>query len=171
MIVSNSTPLIYLAKLGRLQLLKESFKKVVIPAAVHNEVVVVGKKKNYIDAGIVEKAVHEGWIEVRAAKPLEILSEVGIDKGELEAISLASEMKTCVLIDQTSARIAAELIDLRPCGTIYVLFDALKRKRVSYDEYLGLLEALISHGFRMSEEVYLEAVKMGRELSGKKAGE
>ena len=33
-----------------------------------------------------------------------------------------------------------------------------------YEEYLSLLESLINVGFRMSEEVYLNAVKLGKEM-------
>ncbi len=31
-----------------------------------------------------------------------------------------------------------------------------------YEEYLELLEALVKAGFRMSDEVYLETVRLGR---------
>ncbi|MFQ5583258.1 MAG: hypothetical protein ACE5GL_02335, partial [Calditrichia bacterium] len=44
-------------KLIKLHLLKEFFKKIVIPKAVYNEVVVIGKKKKHIDATLVEKAI------------------------------------------------------------------------------------------------------------------
>lgn len=168
MIVSNSTSLIYLAKLNKLNLLKKLFKKVLIPKAVYDEVVLVGKKKNYVDAKLVENAINDGWIVVKQTKILEFLSNVGIDKGELESISLAKNLKMNILLDQTHARYASELVDLKPRGTIFVLLLALSKKYISYDEYLNSLEQLINHGFRMSEEVYLEAVKMGKELSGKK---
>lgn len=32
----------------------------------------------------------------------------------------------------------------------------------TYEEYLDLLEVLVKAGFRMSDEVYLEAIRMGR---------
>ena len=42
-IVSNSTPLIHLAKIERLNLLKEFFEEILIPEAVYQECVVEGK--------------------------------------------------------------------------------------------------------------------------------
>ena len=54
MIVSNSTPLIWLAKIGKLNLLKNFFKTVMIPEAVYDEVVTKGINEKAPDAFIVE---------------------------------------------------------------------------------------------------------------------
>ncbi len=44
-VVSNSSPLIALAKIGRLHILKKLFGEIIIPKAVWNEVVVKDKGK------------------------------------------------------------------------------------------------------------------------------
>ena len=163
--IANSTPLIYLAKLGKLDLLKDFFKKIYVPEAVKREVVDQGKELYEPDALIIEQAINEGWIVVKNVTALELLKHAGIDLGELEAISLAVKMKcNDVLLDQTHARIAAGLVGLKPKGTIFVLLKALKKNKIDYEEYLSLLESLINVGFRMSEEVYLNAVKLGKEM-------
>ena len=162
MIVSNSTVLIYLAKIGKLNLLKKLFKKILIPTEVFNEVVIRGKEQQHFDALIVEKSVEEGWIEVKDITANEELEGFGIDPGEAQAISLAKSFGVLVLLDQTHARIAARALGLKPRGTIFVLAVALRKKLLTYEEYLDLLEALVKAGFRMSDEVYLEAVRMGR---------
>lgn len=163
--IANSTPLIYLAKLGKISLLRILFSKIYIPEAVKYEVVDQGKAHNEPDAIIVEQAIQEGWIIVREIKPLAILQEMGIDRGELEAISLAVEMKQKeILLDQTHARVAAELVGLIPRGTLYVLLRALKENKINQKEYRFLLESLLAAGFRMSEELYLNALKFGEQL-------
>jgi predicted nucleic acid-binding protein len=164
MIVSNSTVLIYLAKIGKLDLLKKLFKKILIPAEVFNEVVTNGKELQHFDALIVERSVEEGWIEVKDIKAHEELESFGIDLGEAQAISVAKSLGVPVLLDQTHARIAARTLGLKPRGTIFVLAAALRKKLLTYEEYLDLLERLIKAGFRMSDEVYLEAVRMGRNI-------
>ncbi len=163
--IANSTPLIYLAKLNRLNLLKKFFKIIYIPEEVKKEVVDQGKELNETDSLIVEKAINDGWIIVKKVEIIEILRKTGIDKGEMEAISLAIEMKDNILLDQTHARVAAELVNLKPRGTLYILFLALKKKEISYKEYIDLLQDLARYGFRMSQEVYIEAIKMGEEYS------
>ncbi len=165
MIVCNSTVLIYLSKIDRLYLLKDIFKVILIPEEVKKEVVDQGKKKNYIDAIDVERAIKEGWIKVESTKILPILKNIEIDKGEAEAISLAHNKKSGVLLDQTHAREAAKLLKLKPRGTIYVLLLALKKGLIDYDNYLLCLLDLTEFGFRMSQEVYIETIRLGKEIS------
>ncbi|MDO8634310.1 MAG: DUF3368 domain-containing protein [archaeon] len=168
MIVSNSTTLIYLGKLNKLGLLKKFFKKVSIPKAVFEEVVVAGKKENHIDAMLVEEAVREGWIVVEECEVLPQLNEFGIDRGELEAISLSLALKAPVLLDQTHARIAAKAVGLKPRGTLFVLLKALKENDLSFDGFLDSLEQLIQTGFRLDQAVYIEAIKKAREIKEKR---
>jgi predicted nucleic acid-binding protein len=163
MIVSNATPLIYLAKLGRLHLLKAFFQAVIIPEEVKREVVDRGKEQNSIDAFLVEEALKKGWIKIKKVQLREDMEALGIDKGEAEAISLAVELNSDeILVDQTHARLAATMFGLKPRGTIYVLIRALNEDIFDYDEYLKILEDLVRSGFRMSDEVYLEAVRLGK---------
>jgi predicted nucleic acid-binding protein len=162
MIVSNSTVLIYLAKIGKLNLLKELFGEVLIPTEVFNEVVIRGKEQQQPDAFLVENAIEEDWIHVKDIKTIGKLEEFGIDPGEAQAISLAKSLGVSVLLDQTHARIAAKALGLRPRGTIFVLFAAVRKKVLSYEGYQNSLEDLVKAGFRMSDEVYLEAVRLGR---------
>jgi predicted nucleic acid-binding protein len=164
MIVSNSTVLIYLAKIGKFSLLKQLFRKVLIPAEVFTEVVIRGKENQHPDAFVIEASVEEGWIEVKEIEAIRELEEFGIDSGEAQAISLAKSLGVTVLLDQTHARIAAKSLGLKPRGTIFVLFAALRKRLLTYEEYQNLLEELVKAGFRMSDEVYLSAVRMGREI-------
>ncbi len=62
--VSNSTVLIYLAKIGKLALLKELFREVLIPKEVFKEVVINGKEQQQPDAFAVEMAIEEEWIRI-----------------------------------------------------------------------------------------------------------
>ena len=62
-VVSNSSPLIALAKIGKLHILRELFGEITIPKAVWDEVVVKGRGKP--GAEEVEKAE---WIKVMDVK-------------------------------------------------------------------------------------------------------
>jgi len=169
MIVSNSTPLIGLAKIGRLDLLKELYKEVLIPEEVRVETIDMGIEKNSPDAYVIRKALQDGWIVVRNVKILSGLTDFGIDVGEAAALSLAkSRGEKEVLIDERHARLAAKALGLKPLGTIYILLAALKKEYISYDEYAASLEGLIKSGFRLSEEVYMEAVRLGLWIKNEK---
>ncbi|MEK6894495.1 MAG: DUF3368 domain-containing protein [Nanoarchaeota archaeon] len=154
MIVSNTSPLLYLAKLGKLELLKRLFDKIFIPEAVYNESVIQGQ--GFVDSRAIEKAVKDGWIEVKKVnfdKNNEIYHE--IDIGESEAIELSNELKIkLLLIDDATARAIAESLGLNVKGTLYVLLKAYHKKIINKIEFKRNLSRLISLGFRISPELY-----------------
>ncbi len=89
-VVSNSSPLIHLTKIGKLNLLKKFFKMVLIPEAVYIECIVEGKNRE--DANLIKNA---DWIKVEKIKDdnLVRLLYSELDRGESEAIVLALEYK------------------------------------------------------------------------------
>jgi len=123
-VVSNSGPLIALAKIGKLYILKELFGEIIILKAVWNEVIVKGKGKP--GAEDVEKAE---WIKVREVKDwlsVEVLKGE-IEIGEAEAIVLAKELNADLLImDEKIPRIIAESIGLKVIGSLAILYIAKK---------------------------------------------
>lgn len=162
-IVSNATPLIYLAKIGKLNLLKIIFGDVIIPEEVKIEVVDKGKKLGEKDAYIIEQGIKDGWIKVSSTQAVE--SPLGLEKGEIDALSLAKNLgQNEILVDEISARTAAKLLGLKPKGTLFVLMKALEIGELNLDEFLDTLSDLVRQGFRLKEEVYLEAVRKAREI-------
>ena len=163
-IISNATPLIYLAKADQLSLLYEMFETIFIPDAVYREVVIHGKNKEETDAFRVEGAVKDGWIVVKKVKKICDI-ELSIHPGEVEVLSLAREMAIkVVLMDDTKARIAAELAGLRPKGTLWLLLNAVKGKILDFDRFLIVLEDIVKSGFYLKEEVFLKAVHQAKTL-------
>ena len=95
-VVSNSTPLIALSKIGLFELLKEYFGEITIPNEVYEEVVTRGS--NLFGAREVSNS---DWVKVVEAEnklAVDTLS-VHLGKGEAEAIILAKEKNTLLLID------------------------------------------------------------------------
>ncbi|MBI4176208.1 MAG: DUF3368 domain-containing protein [Candidatus Aenigmarchaeota archaeon] len=163
-IVSNATPLIYLAKASCLDLLKGLYREVFISQEVKREVVERGKKLGKRDAFIIEKAINEGWIKVSPARLINIPLE--LDPGEMETISLAKNLKIGeVLIDEAKGRIAAKLVGLVPRGTVYILLESLKNGKMDFVGFLKILDRLIEEGFRLREEVYIKVIKNAKHIS------
>ncbi|MGQ9469451.1 MAG: DUF3368 domain-containing protein [Nitrososphaerales archaeon] len=165
-VVSNATPLIYLAKIRRIDLLRKVFGEVFIPEEVKVEVVDKGKLLDERDAYVVEKAIRDGWLKVVQVE--RVKTSIELVPGEVAALSLAkSHGIREVLVDEISARAAARLMELTPRGTIFVLLKALEIKEIGLNEFLEALIDLVKHGFRLKEEVFLEAVKKAREIAEK----
>lgn len=120
MIVSNSSPLIIFSKINRISLLEELFGEVYIPKAVFEEVT-RGRKGTEI--------VKNKWIKVKDVKDkdfVEYLSKM-LGKGEAEAIILAKEHKSRLLIDDAEGRKHAELLNLKFIGCLGLLKLAKER--------------------------------------------
>ena len=149
-VVSNSSPLIALAKIGKLHILKELFGEIIIPKAVWNEIVVKGKGK----PGAEEVETSE-WIKVREVKDrlsVEILKGE-IEIGEAEAIILAKELNADLLImDESIPRVIAESIGLRVIGSLAILYIAKKRGLIEED-FDELVKELRAKGVRFSDDV------------------
>ena len=115
--VSNSSIIIALARICRLDLMGKLFKKVFVPEAVWREVTVEGKPGR-------EKIVRAGFIHVEEAgdKRLVALLEEFVDSGEAEAIVLALERNAdLLLVDDKDARNLAKKLGLQVMGTSDIL--------------------------------------------------
>jgi hypothetical protein len=164
-IVSNATPLIYLAKTDNLNLLKAIANQVYIPEAVFQEVVIEGKRLGEKDAYRVEKCINQGWLRVKEVKNL-LSFDFPLHYGELEVISLAGqEGIKKVLIDDAKARSLADLAGLKPVGTLWVILQAVKNRMLDFDEFLSTLERIIHSGFYLKDEVYIKVIRKARQLS------
>ena len=165
-VVSNATPLIYLAKANQLSLLQSMVKQVFITEAVYREVVIEGKRLGEKDAYRVERAIKQAWMIVQDIKIIYPV-EITIHPGEAEVISLAKEKGIkVVLIDDAKARAASELAGLRPIGTLWLILKAVKNHLLNFDQFLSTIEDIVQSGFYLKEEVYLKVVRKARDLSG-----
>ena len=115
MIVADAGPLIVLLKINKLSILKELFGTVNIPIAVYDEITVRTKEK--ADFSKIE------WLKPTRIKEdgdYKLLEEL-VDKGEAEAIILAKELKTTLLVDDAKARKYAALLNVDVIGTLGLL--------------------------------------------------
>ena len=153
MIVSNTSPLIYLGKRGFLSLLHKCFNKIIIPDTVYSEVNFLAES---IEAIAMKKAIIEKWLSVENIKINDSLNESIIQKGEKEAISLALKYKSKILLDDDVAKYYASVFGLEPHGTLYVLHLSFIKKFISKERVKEILDLMIADGFYISTELYAE---------------
>lgn len=67
-VVTDSTVLIYLARLDNLRLLDVLFGQVFVPGAVHEEVVEQGQADGYRDALVVDEATDDYLLTARESR-------------------------------------------------------------------------------------------------------
>ncbi|MFX1512325.1 MAG: DUF3368 domain-containing protein [Promethearchaeota archaeon] len=163
-VVSNASPLIFISKLGLLELL-EIFTTIFIPPEVHEEIL-KGKKEAYEEAVGIEALIEQGRIQVlEASTTLPVLEEFPIHRGEKAVIQLALDEKvTKVLIDERKARITASLLGLDSRGTIWILMENYRQAIISKAEVKKLFLDLIQKGYHISSSLMAETLKQLDEL-------
>jgi len=147
-VISNTSCLISLSRIGKLYILKDLYGEILIPPKVKEE---------------FGEAIEE-WIKVIDVKNEERIKllEIYLDRGEAEVIELGMEIEDALLIlDDLKARNMATELGLNITGTIGVI---LKAKSKNVIESAGeIFKALDKAGFRISEALVKEATKIAEE--------
>ena len=140
-VVADSSPLIAMGRIGRLEILHAVFGQLLVPDAVWQEVVEAASGK----PGSSEIAA-ASWIERRTVSDSALVNLLKHDlgPGEAEAIVLARETGAdFVLMDERLGRSAARNLGLKVVGLIGVLIEARKQ---------GLLPDAVETMERLSNE-------------------
>jgi predicted nucleic acid-binding protein len=137
-VVSNAGPLITLAKLNLLHLLRELYGRVHIPRSVYEETVVEGMRQGYEDARTLHLFLDQiGWKpeEVDLAGVPADLQQAHLDRGERDTVAMALTLGNgLVLADETAAREAARAFRLPVRGSLGVLIEAYQRSLIDADQ-------------------------------------
>ena len=168
-IASNTSPIIGLAKIGRLILLKDLYGTVFISPFVKVESVDRGKELGAPDALEIEGAINEGWIKLskltkRQNQAIErLVAETRIGLGEAGALTLARDKGIPALLDDKEARALARSWNLEYTSTVMVLYEAFVKNLISFDELVEDL-AKLTRVMWISTEVITEVIKQARRL-------
>jgi predicted nucleic acid-binding protein len=151
--VVDTSPLIFLAKLGRLDLLRRAADTVCTARAVLNEI-----QAKPDEAGRVIEEASRSWLSIREVsdrRTVEILLAV-LDLGEAEVIVLAKEVGADrVVMDDLDARRFARRAGFALVGTLGVLLAA--RLRGEIPSVRVEIERLRVAGFRATPSL-VEAI-------------
>jgi predicted nucleic acid-binding protein len=129
--VSNTSPISNLAIIGRLDLLRSQFTQVLIPEAVRTE---LERMPNPDAKTSIENAIRNGWLVCKDVGNRQFAAALGndLDRGEAEAIALATEIQAGVLlIDEKEGRSFARQAGLIVRGVLGVLIRAKAQGEIS----------------------------------------
>ncbi len=163
--ISDSSTLIHLAAIGRLELLKAFYGKIFITPAVWNEVVEEGKGRS--GAQEIVEAHTASWIEILAPANESVVRLLAreLHKGEAEAIALAIERQAAIIfLDELEARRVADMYGLRKTGVIGILIRAKLEDKVN--SLRSELDRLRNDaGFWIREDLYQQVLREVGEAS------
>jgi predicted nucleic acid-binding protein len=160
MVISNTGPLIALAKADQLVLLEGLFGHVLIPPAVYRELLA----KSGPESARLDEALH-GLIEVTPSPPLAPEVKIvtsGLGAGEQQVIALAHEREaSLVIIDERLGRAAARRMGLTVTGLVGVLVRAKEAGLVT--TVRPLLEQIRQRGYWLADEIIELATRLAEE--------
>jgi len=140
-VISNTTPIIALASIGKLELIPKLFKRIIISEAVRDEINAGGMIK-------VPSPEKIEWIKIRKnVTGIKDKLLLDLDEGEKQTILIgidtnASTGDCLLLIDERKGRKIANSKGLRIKGTLGILADAKRR---------GLIDGFKTNAYRLLE--------------------
>ena len=143
MIVSDSTTLIILFDMERIELLENLFEVVYIPPIVFDEI------------NVKYPVLLPPFMRVKQVKDMELFDTLKIllDLGESEAIALAKEMDLSIIIDEKRGRKIAKGMGLKVIGLLGVVYLNVKKGFLTKDEAISFLDEAVNQGYRISQQM------------------
>lgn len=156
-IIADSSPLITLALINKLEILELLFKEVIISEAVYEEI----SKKDKPKSAKLREYFKNSIKTVNNKIAVNILKQ-DIDLGEAESIVLALELKIeDILIDDLKGRKYAKIEGLKIIGSMGLLLEAKRRGFIT--EIKPLIEILIKNNIRLGDALIEKVLKIANE--------
>ncbi len=169
-LVFDSTPLIYLSKVGLSWIFKELPGEILIPKSVFGEVVAEGGRRGDADAFVVRELVKDqviGVVDVddEFKSKFEGLS-AELHRGEIDVLALASARGGIAIFDDGIARDIGIIIGIETHGTFYLIFSMVKKGKLSRKEAKNKVDEIVKKGWRIGHEQYLEFMELLERIEG-----
>jgi uncharacterized protein len=154
-IVSNTSPISNLAKVGQLSLIQQIYGRILIPNAVYEEL--VDERAGETVVAAVQSAT---WLEIKSVQNQELVNQLRerVNVGEAEAITLAFEIEAPrLLIDERLGRQAATDLGLKITGVLGILLLAKRQNLIMTVK--PIIDALTAQAnFRISTQLYVDVL-------------
>lgn len=154
-VIADAGPLIALARIDSLALLRGLFGRVCITATVRDEILPAAS--SFPDAALLARTLAEGWIEVADEPQNEWMPlNPGIDAGEASAIHTACVWRDAgdavlLVMDDSAGRLEAKSHGITPIGTAAVI--GLAKTEGLIAAARPLLEQLAQSGYFIGPSV------------------
>jgi predicted nucleic acid-binding protein len=163
-LVFNSTPLIYLAKVGLSKVLENLKAEKVTSPEVKREVVDEGKRRGVPDAVVLEKLFSSKVFCVVEPKDKGFLSSLlktsGLHVTDAEVLALAKELDGLAVVDDEVARKTAKVYGIAYVGTPYVLVSAVSEGVITKNRARHAVNEMVFAGWRCSVETYVKIMEV-----------
>lgn len=158
MFVFDATPLVYLGRVDRLDLVDHATEYSLIPRRVYEEVVTVGIEDGHPDARRVQRAVESGTFEISAVEETTTYDRIAendhLSSADAAVLAMAHNRDGTAIMDDAYGRTVAETEGISTRGTAFLVLVALRDGHIGPDEAVDVIDALLSVGWYCSPELY-----------------
>lgn len=162
-LIFNSTPLIYITKVGLSKILEDLKDEKLTSPQVKREVVDEGKAKGIPDSTILEEMFQSNVFKVIKPRNQEffesLLETKGLHITDAEVLAIAKERDGIAVIDDEVARKTATIYGISYAGTPYILMRAIFQGLITKERAKQAITEMISAGWRCSVESYAKIIE------------
>lgn len=161
--VFDATPLIYLAKVDRLQHAAELTDSCVIPERVYEEVVTTGLDAGYPDARRIERGVEDEIFDVVTVESTPLLSRLqqqsNCSDADVAVLAYADTHDGIAVMDETYGRDIAAAEGITTRGTAYIVLKLTQQGSICVEEARAVIDAMIDEGWYCAPDVYTKILQ------------
>lgn len=162
-LVFDATPLIYLGKADRLDVVADIDQTLVVPGRVCEEVVYKGMKHGYVDAKRINKLIRNGTFEQQAFEKDErfdrLVQETPLSPADVAVLLLTDEMDGVAVMDEKYGRTVAETEGIETRGTAYLVLSRVREGRLEPEEACETIDAMVDSGWHCSTDLYAKILR------------
>lgn len=161
--VFDATPLIYLAKVGQLELASHLEGRCRIPEPVYDEVVTAGLEEGHADARRIERCIDDGIFDVVSVDETLLRDRLrrnpNVSDADVAVLACAASLDATALMDEAAGRRVADVEGIETRGTAYLVLLCAKRGAISVSEARETIDAMIDAGWHCAPELYSKVVR------------
>jgi predicted nucleic acid-binding protein len=161
MIILDSSPLIHLTKIGKINYIIDLFDGIIISRAVCNEVIKKGQIAGYSDAVLLKNYIKNNRIKVLEVKTPDPILQEYLHPGEYESIQLALELDSLLIMDEKKGRNITEQKRIETLTTADIILLLLKEKSINFKLFRQNLSKYAADGW-LGANIYQKYLREGK---------
>ena len=176
-VVSDAGPLIHLAQIDKVYLIKKIFSQVVITPEVLKEAYGEGVKLGHSDARIIGKVMEEGWLIVEevpkglASASRRLAEGEKISRADAETLLFAREKGAEVLVDEKALSNLAAMYGLRTWSIWTVLLEGLRMGLIEVFDVEAAIKELGEKRHKLKKEQAAQILHAAKLIARKRREE
>jgi len=172
--VSNAGPLIHLAQISKLHLIKKLFNRVLIIQEVKKEVFNEGIRLGHTDAQVIGKAMEERWIvtedapETVALAAKRLADDENISLTDAKTLLLARENRAEILVDEKPLSDLAKMFGLKVWNTWTILLESLRTGFIETSDIKSAITELGEKRHKLTNKQAAEILKVAEIIASRR---